>query len=167
MNYSGIATVCVAMSLFVIGCSAPAPKPVETPVVVETKPDMAAVKAEIQALENAWAAADNARDADAVAAFYADDAWSLSNDKPTIVGKAAILEDIRSGMAKKAAGATVAYETLEIYGDENTVTEVGKSTTKDATGNLTSTGKYMAVWEKRDGKYLCIRDIYNNDAKEK
>ena len=167
MNYSGIATVCVAMYLFVIGCSAPAPKPVETPVVVETKPDMAAVKAEIQALENAWAAADNARDADAVAAFYADDAWSLSNDKPTIVGKAAILEDIRSGMAKKAAGATVAYETLEIYGDENTVTEVGKSTTKDATGNLTSTGKYMAVWEKRDGKYLCIRDIYNNDAKEK
>lgn len=167
MNFSGIAIICVAISLFVIGCSAPAPKPVETAVVEETKPDMAAVKAEIQALENAWAAADNARDADAVAAFYADDAWSLSNDKPTIVGKAAILEDIRSGMAKKAAGATVAYETLEIYGDENTVTEIGKSTTKDATGNVTSTGKYMAVWEKRDGKYLCIRDIYNNDAKEK
>jgi len=25
----------------------------------------------------------------------------------------------------------------------------------------------MAVWEKRDGKYICIRDIYNNDVKEK
>jgi uncharacterized protein (TIGR02246 family) len=139
---------------------------VETPVVVEVKPDMAAVKAEIQALESAWSAADNARDADAVAAFYADDAWSLSNDKPSIVGKAAILEDISSGFAKKAAGSTVAYETLEIYGDENTVTEIGKSTVKDAGGNITSTGKYIAVWEKRNGKYICIRDIYNNDAKE-
>jgi hypothetical protein len=71
MKYSGFATVCVALSLLVIGCSAPAPKPVETPVVIETKPDMAAIKAEIQALENAWSAADNARNADAVAAFYA------------------------------------------------------------------------------------------------
>jgi ketosteroid isomerase-like protein len=167
MNFSGIATVFVALSLFVISCGSPAPKPAETPVQVEVKTDMAAIKAEIQALESAWSAADNARDADAVSAFYADDAWSLSNDKPTIVGKAAILEDIRSGMAKKAAGATVAYETLEVYGDENMVTEIGKSTNKDASGNITSTGKYMAVWEKRDGKYICIRDIYNNDAKEK
>lgn len=167
MNYSGIATVCVALALFVIGCSAPAPKQVETPVVVETKPDMVAIKAEIQALESSWSAADNARDADAVAAFYADDAWSLSNDKPTITGKAAIRADITEGFAKKAVGSTVAYETIEVFGDENFVTEIGKSTVKDAAGNITSTGKYMAVWEKRDGKYICIRDIYNNDAKEK
>jgi len=167
IKYSGIATICIALSLFVIGCSAPAPKPVETPVVVETKPDMAAIKAEIQALENAWAAADNARDANAVAAFYADDALSMSNDKPTIAGKAAILADITEGLAKKAAGTTVAYEVQDVFGDENFVTEVGISTVKDATGKVISTGKYMAVWEKRDGKYVCIRDIYNNDAKEK
>jgi len=167
MKYSGIATICVAVSLFVIGCSAPAPKPVETPVVVETKPDMAAIKAEIQALENAWAAADNARDANAVAAFYADDAWSLSNDKPTLVGKAAILTEITEGFAKKAAGTTVSYEVQDVFGNDTQVTEVGKSIVKDATGKVISTGKYMAVWEKRDGKYICIRDIYNNDVKEK
>jgi len=166
-NYSGIATVLVALCLFVIGCSAPAPKPVETPVVVETKPDMAAVKAEIQALENAWAAADNARDANAVATFYADDAHSMSNDKPTIVGKAAILEDMHAGLAKKAVGTTVVYKTQEVFGDENTVTELGISTVTDAAGKVILTGKYMAVWEKRDGKYICIRDIYNNDVKEK
>jgi uncharacterized protein (TIGR02246 family) len=167
LNYSVIATIYVALSVFVFGCSAPAPKPVETPVVVETKPDMAAVKAEIQALENAWAAADNARDANAVAAFYAGDAQSLSNDKPTLVGNAAILADLTEGLAKKPAGTTVAYEVQDVFGDENFVTEVGISTVKDASGKVISTGKYMAVWEKRDGKYLCIRDIYNNDAKEK
>jgi uncharacterized protein (TIGR02246 family) len=166
-NYSGIATICIALSLFVVGCSAPAPKPVEIPVVIETKPDMAAIKAEIQALETAWAAADNARDANAVAAFYADDALSMSNDKPTIAGKASILADITEGLAKKAAGTTVAYEVQDVFGDENFVTEVGSSTVKDASGKVISTGKYMAVWEKRDGKYICIRDIYNNDAKEK
>lgn len=167
MNYSGLATVCVALSLFVTGCGAPAPKataPVEQVVV---KPDMAAVKAEIQALESNWSAADNARDADAVMAFYADDAKSLSNDKPTLVGKADILEDIRAGFAKKAVGSTVAYEVQDVFGDENFVTEVGTGTIKDSAGNVISTGKYMAVWEKRDGKYICIRDIYNNDAKEK
>ena len=167
LNYSVIATLCVALSFFVIGCSAPAPKPVEPPVVVETKPDMAAVKAEIQALESAWAAADNARDANAVAAFYADDAMSMSNDKPTLVGKAAILADLTEGLAKKAAGNTVTYDVLEVYGDDKIVTEIGKATTKDASGNVILTGKYMAVWEKRDGKFICIRDIYNNDAKEK
>jgi len=167
INYSGFATLFVVVSLFVIGCSAPAPKVAETPVQVEVKPDMVAVKAEIQALETSWAAADNARDANAVAAFYADDAHSMSNDKPTIVGKAAILEDIQAGMAKKAVGNTVVYEVQEVFGDENTVTEVGKSTVTDAAGKIISTGKYMAVWEKRDGKYICIRDIYNNDVKEK
>jgi uncharacterized protein (TIGR02246 family) len=167
LNYSGIATVCIAFSFLVISCGAPAPKPADTPVQVEVKPDMAAIKSEIQVLESAWAAADNARDANAVAAFYADDAWSMSNDKPTLVGKAAILEDIQVNLAKRVAGATVAYEVLEVYGDENFVTEVGKSTTKDAAGKVISTGKYMAVWEKRDGKFICIRDIYNNDAKEK
>jgi len=35
----------------------------------------------------------------------------------------------------------------------------------DAAGKVTATGKYMAVWEKRDGKWLCIRDIGNEDAK--
>ena len=167
LNNSVIATLCVALFCFVIGCNSPAPKPVETTVQVETETDMTAIKAEIQVLESSWAAADNARDANAVAAFYADDALSMSNDKPTLVGKAAILADITEILAKKAAGSTVSYEVLEVFGDDKVVTEVGKSVSKDASGNVLSTGKYMAVWEKRDGKFICIRDIYNNDAKEK
>lgn len=167
MNFTGIATVYVALSLFVIGCSTPAPKPAGAVTLAETKPDMAAVKAEIQDLEIAWAAADNARDANAVAAFYAEDALSMSNDKPTLMGKAAILADITEGLAKKAAGLTVSYEVMEVFGDDKVVTEIGKAISKDASGNVISTGKYMAVWEKRDGKFICIRDIYNNDQKEK
>lgn len=39
-----------------------------------SKPDNEKLKAEIQALENEWANADNARDVNALAAFYSDDA---------------------------------------------------------------------------------------------
>jgi len=135
------------------------------PVIV--KPDMAAVKAEIQAIETAWADATNAGDLNALAALYADDAVSMSNNGPSLVGKAAIQKDMETNLAKRPQGTTVSYETTEVFGDDNIVTEIGKSVTKDATGKVTSTGKYIAIFEKRDGKYLCIREIYNDDAKQK
>lgn len=89
------------------------------------------------------------------------------NNAPTFVGKAAIQKDIESSLAKRKEGSTVSYETLEVFGNENLVTETGKITAKDVTGTVTYTGKYMAIWEKRDGKWLTIRDMNNDDVKEK
>ena len=74
---------------------------------------------------------------------------------------------IAASIAKRAKGATIAYDIIDVFGDENTVTEVGKTTKKDASGKVTYTGKYMAVWEKRNGKYICVRDISNDDVKAK
>lgn len=134
---------------------------------ISSKPDMAKVKADIQALESAWAAADNARDTDAVAAFYSDDAVSMTNNAPMLIGKAAIRADIAKSLAKREKGHVIAYDVMDVYGDDNTVTETGKVTFSDSTGKLIRTGKYMAIWEKRDGKYLCVRDISNDDEKKK
>lgn len=138
----------LAIFLFTIGCNAPADKKTEMEPIVMAEPamaeaDMVSIKAEIQALETAWATADNA---------------------PMSKGKSAIQKEIEEGMAKKAKGETVSYNALEVYGDEDIVTEIGTSIAKDASGKVIRTGKYMAIWEKRDGKYICIRDIYNNDA---
>jgi uncharacterized protein (TIGR02246 family) len=172
MDFLKIATLSLAISFFTIGCNSQPDKKTEMepaltaePVVV--KADMASIKAEIQALENDWAAADNARDANAIAAFYSDDAMSMSNNAPMKVGKAAIQKEMEESLAKRAQGETVAYETLEVFGDENTVTEIGTAISKDASGKVIRTGKYIAIWEKRDGKYICIRDIYNTDAAAK
>ncbi len=168
-NLFKLATVALTMSVFTIGCnSQPENKTAdetavtEAPVVV--KADMASIKSEIQSLESAWAAADNARDVNAVLAFYSEDAVSMSNNAPMAKGKAAIQKELEVGMAKKVEGQTVSYNTLEVFGDENTVTEIGTSTSKDATGKVTRSGKYMAIWENRDGKYICTRDIYNDDT---
>ena len=158
--------------IFTIGCNSQPDKKTEmestlTTELVVAKADMVSIKAEIQGLENDWAAADNARNAIGVAAFYSDDAISMSNNAPMIVGKAAIQKDTEQSLAKRAQGETVAYETLEVFGDRNTVTEIGTAISKDASGKVVRTGKYMAIWEKRDGKYICIRDIYNSDAAAK
>lgn len=82
-----------------------------------------------------------------------------------LVGKAAIQKDLEASMAKSPKGSTVSYDVLDAFGDENFVTEVGKTTHKDSAGKVYSVGKYMAIWEKRNGKYVCIRDISNDDVK--
>ncbi len=131
-----------------------------------TAPDKEAVKAEIQALETAWAEAANARDVDAELAFYADDAVSIEPYKPDmLVGKAAIRKRIEAEKAEKKEGQTSSFETLEVFGDGNTVTEIGRITAKDANGKVIYSGKYMAIWEKRNGRYVVVRDIYSSDAK--
>ena len=158
-------TLCLL--LFAACQQTPAPKPAavqETP-----KLDLAAIKAEIQALENNWAKASEAKDMATIVAFYADDAISMTNNKPMITGKAAIKAEIEAEFAQKkdTSAVVVNYETLDVYGDEKVVTEVGKTTVRNATGKVIYAGKYMAVWEKRNGKWLVIRDIYNDDTKEK
>jgi uncharacterized protein (TIGR02246 family) len=169
---SGIVAIGVALALSALGFTLTSgDKPTRVITVTEqqmsAKPDLVKLKAEIQALESSWAAADNARNANAIAAFYADDAMSLSNNKPMLVGKAAIQKDISESLAKRTKGSTVTYDVMDVFGNYNTVTEVGKTTVKDAAGKVISTGKYMAIWEKRNGKFICVRDIYNDDVKEK
>lgn len=129
----------------------------------ETKPDMTQIKSEIQALENAWAAALNARDIDALMAMYTDDAVSMPYGAPTLSGKAAIRQNQERDFATMPAGMAYSFETTDVYGNADKVTEIGASTYKDADGKVIGTGKYMCIWEKRDGKYLCSREIYNND----
>jgi len=134
---------------------------------VLSPPDMSKIKDEIQALNDTWAAASNAKDAATIMAFYAEDAISMPDDKPVIVGKVAIQKDIEEMFAKNKEGSVVTYETLDVFGNENMVTETGKGTVRNAAGAVIYNGKYMVVWEKRNGKWLVIREIYNDDAKEK
>ena len=61
-------------------------KPVEQPKPI----DMDALKMEIQKMEDAFAAAEKAKDAAAVAAYYSDDAVSYGRNSEPTSGKAAI-----------------------------------------------------------------------------
>ena len=161
----------IALLIFTAACNAPkndaASKTDETAMMEVAEPDLAKLKTDIQAMENAWAEASNSKDKAKIVAFYADDAISMENNKPMAVGKAAIQKGVEAYLAERKASSVVAYETMEVFGDDNMLTEIGKTTMKDAAGKVMSTGKYMALWEKRNDKWLVIRDIYNDDVKEK
>ena len=51
---------------------------------------------------------------------------------------------------------------MEIFADGDIVVEIGRSVTTAPDGSQTS-GKYMSLFEERDGKLVCIRDIWNED----
>lgn len=138
--------------LFVMSCTSPLPSP-----------DLIVVKEAIQTLENGYAENSNNKDAEAVAAFYTDDAVRMPAEKPAISGKAAILANIKAEMAADTSNSTIRFEVVNVWAQGNLVVEEGKSITTSATGEE-STGKYIAVFEKRDGKYLCVRDIWNDDS---
>lgn len=144
----------------------------ETPVVeaapaAEPAVDMAAIKAEIQAIENQWADAINKKDLAGLMAMYADDAISMPDGAPTLTGKVAIQEKQEKQFAEAKGNVTISFQTLDVFGDGDIVTEYGTSTEKDDKGNVVKTGKYVATFKKTDGKYLCIREIYNSDKADK
>ncbi len=137
--------------LFVVACSQP---PAEAPAI-----DMEALKTEIQAMEDAYAAAEKAKDADGVAAYYSDDAVSYSRNEEPTVGKAAIRDRIADRLAKDTLNVTNVYKIVDLFAEGNQAVEIGSWTEMDSTGTEINKGYYMSYFEKRDGKYVCVRDM--------
>lgn len=121
--------------------------------------DMANLKVEIQAMEDAFSAAEKAKDADAVVVYYSDDAVSYSRNKQPAVGKAAIRERIAKSIANDTLGGYNVYKVVDLFAEGNTAVEVGSWTEFDASGTETENGYYMSYFVKHDGKYECVRDM--------
>lgn len=130
--------------------------------------DMEKLKTEIQAMEDAFAAGEKAKDADAVAVYYADDAVSYSRNKAPSAGKAAIRESIAKGIAEDSTGQVNVYKVVDLFAEGNLVVEIGSWNTTNADGTAKDNGHYMSLFQKRDGKYVCIRDmnVSSNPAKK-
>ncbi len=127
--------------------------------------NMDSVKAKIVALETAYAAGSNSKNVDAVAAYYAADAQSLANNEPTRVGMDAIKAGIKREMDNDSLGNTISFVTTGVWADGKYATETGTSTSKNKEGKVVYTGKYITLFELRDGKYVAIRDMWNDDVK--
>ena len=121
--------------------------------------DMEQVKAEIQAMEDAYAAGEKAKDADAVVAYYSDDAISYSRNEQPLSGKAAIRDNMANNIAKDTTGNYNVYKVVDLFAEGNTVVEIGSWTEFDSSGNEQENGNYMSFFQKRDGKYICVRDM--------
>lgn len=126
--------------------------------------DKDAIKTEIQSMEDAFANAFNARSTDNIM-YYADDAISFSNEKKPLEGKAAIHESIKEDFKTFPKGAKISFETKEVHvsNDANQVVEIGGYQVKDSTDAKIMSGNFISLFEKKDGKYVCIRDMGNSD----
>jgi len=148
----GVLLSCV-MSLLV-ACS---PKKAETEVSVVDKEQ---IKAEIQAIENKFASVYTHRNADSLT-YYADSAVSYFVGQEPIVGKDAIHQFILEELKDFPAGAKIINETLEVYvtDDGNNVAEIGAYKRVDSTGKILQNGHFFSFFAKRNGKYVCTRDM--------
>lgn len=126
--------------------------------------DKEAIKTEIQAMENAFAEAYNNGTTDGIN-YYAEDAISFSNGKMPLEGKKAIHESMKTELLTFPKGAKIAFETQEIHpsNDGNMIVEIGGYKVTDSTGTKLNSGHFMSLFEKKDGKYICIRDMGNSD----
>jgi ketosteroid isomerase-like protein len=147
--------VFLAIVSFVIGC-----KPKSEDIAI----DKEQIKNEIQAMENKMAEMYNNREVIGEE-YYADDATSFSQNKPPLVGKEAIDKSIREDLASFQKGNQIAFVANEVYpsSDGNQVVEIGSYRVSDSTSTAIYTGNYMAFFEKREGKYVCIRDMAASD----
>jgi ketosteroid isomerase-like protein len=126
--------------------------------------DKDAIKTEIQSMEDAFATNFNARSTDNIM-YYADDAISFSNEKKPLEGKAAIQASIKEDLKTFPKGAKISFETKEVHvsNDANQVVEIGGYEVKDSTDAKIMSGNFISLFEKKDGKYICIRDMGNSD----
>lgn len=126
--------------------------------------DKEQIKNEIQAIENRMAELFNERNVNA-SVYYADDAVSFTQNKPPIIGKKAIEKSIKEDLAQFPKGYQIAFVVNEILpsSDGNQVVEIGNYRVSDSTSTALYTGNFIAVFEKRDGKYVCVRDMSASD----
>ncbi len=121
--------------------------------------DMEKVRGEIQAMEDAYAAGEKAKDADAVAAYYSEDAMSYNRNKEPLSGKAAIRDNIANSIAKDTTENYNVYKVVDLFAEGNIAVEIGSWTEFDSSGKEKDNGNYMSYFQKRDGKYICVRDM--------
>jgi len=151
----------IALSMISILFFACQPKKEEVAAI-----DKEQIKNEIQALENKMAEMFNDRNVVAEE-YYAEDATSFSQNKPPLVGKADIEKSIKEDLAQFPEGYQIAFVVNEIFPstDGNQVVEIGNYRVSDSSMAALYTGNYIAVFEKRDGKYVCVRDMSASDRR--
>ena len=133
------------------------PKKTETEAVIIDKEQ---IKAEIQAIENKFAAIYTHRNIDSLT-YYADSAVSYFVGQEPISGKDAIHKFIEEELKELPAGTKIINETIEIFvtDDGNNVAEVGAYRRVDSTGKIMQNGHFFSFFAKRNGQYVCTRDM--------
>ena len=148
-------TVCI-ITVLAIACN---PKK-EDPTTAADVVDKEQIKADFQIMETAFDDAMNAGKPETIV-YYSNDATSYSQNKPPLIGKAAIDKSLLEENTSKVKGDKVSYTVNEVHpsSDGEMVVEIGSYNVTDSNNTIKHSGNYMSLFHKVDGKYLCVRDM--------
>jgi len=129
-------------------------------------PDTAADETAVRAVNIAWFKAYNAGDGAAVAALYSEDAVLSAPGAPPARGKTAISEFyVKDAAAFAAAGLTNVDSPTSDFGmSGNLAWQWGTYKITDKSGAAVDAGKYTTLFQRKDGKWMIIRDTWNSNA---
>jgi ketosteroid isomerase-like protein len=125
--------------------------------------DKEQIKKEIQAKEDAFAEIFNSGVLKNIG-YYADDATSFFQNTAPLVGKEAIIDFLRSDLDSNSN--RISFQTNEIFpsNDGELVVEIGHFKVVDSANNPVNSGNYITVFQKRNGKYVAVRDMSASDG---
>ncbi len=130
--------------------------------------EAAAARTAIEAINAEWVAHFDAGHIDSLGKYYTENAVSMPPAKPAVIGRAAIVADMKSeppppGMTQKlvlnvanvvASGPIALERGTYIYSLTPTAGGVG----------IAINGKYLTHWHQVDGQWLIAEQIWNDDA---
>ena len=125
--------------------------------------DKEQIKKDIQAREDEFAALYNSGELKNIG-YYADSAASYFPNRAPLIGKPAIIEYLKADLESNTD--KIFFKTNEVFltGDGNQVLEIGYFKVVDSANNPINTGNYMSLFEKRNGKYVGLRDMSTSDS---
>ena len=149
-----ILSCCISM---LFACGTKQEKQTEAPVI-----DKEAIKAEIQAKENEFANVYNSGKLTSIG-YYADDAITYFQNRAPLTSKEERIAFFESDIQNNPN--TISFTTKDVFisNDGMQVVEIGAFSVVDSVNTTVNSGNYMSLFEKRDGKYVCLRDMSASD----
>ena len=124
--------------------------------------DIEQIKKEIQAREDQFAEIYNGGELKKIG-YYADDAITYYQNMAPLTSRQERLEFLEVDLATNTNKIT--FTTNEVFPskDGSQVLEIGYYSVIDSANIVVSSGNYMSLFEKRDGQYVCLRDMSASD----
>ena len=116
----------------------------------------------LDAAQQAWVAAFNARDADAMAALTTVDVVLLPPNALPVRGREAVRAVWRQAASTAKAYATVTNEETVMLGEF--AWSMGAFTHTLPNGAVVSRGKFVEIWQRVDGQWKIHRDMFSSNA---
>jgi ketosteroid isomerase-like protein len=148
--------VFISLMTLIIACNTKKAEPVAAVI------DKEQIKKEIQAKEDAFAEIYNSGVIKNIG-YYADDAITFYQNRAPLTTREERIKFLESDVLSNTN--KISFKTNEVFvsNDGNQVVEVGYYQVVDSTNTAINTGNYMSLFEKRDGKYVCLRDMSVSD----